>query len=66
MAAKTTGKIGAFFKGVRAELKRVNWPNREKVLSYTSVVIIVCAMVAASIWVFDSVFQMALKSLLGL
>jgi len=64
MAAKSKGKMGDFFKGVRAELKRVSWPNRKELYSYTVVVVVVCVLVALGIWVADSVFRVGLDFLL--
>lgn len=60
MAAKSKGKVSNFLKGVRSELKRVNWPNRKELYSYTTVVVVVCVMVALGIWVADSLFQAGL------
>jgi preprotein translocase subunit SecE len=60
MAAKSKGKVSNFLKGVRSELKRVNWPNRKELYSYTTVVIVVCLLVAFGIWIADSVFQAGL------
>ncbi|MDM8533297.1 preprotein translocase subunit SecE [Clostridiaceae bacterium HSG29] len=64
MAAKSKGKMGDFFKGVRSELKRVSWPNKKELYSYTVVVVVVCVLVALGIWVADSVFRVGLDFLL--
>lgn len=61
MAAKSKGRLIGFFKGVKAELKRVNWPNRKEVMNYTTVVIFVCTVVAIGIWIFDSIFRAGLN-----
>lgn len=64
MTTQTTVKSnkGAdFFKGVRSELKKVNWPNRADMIKYTSVVFIMCAMSTLFIWLVDSIFQYGLK-----
>ncbi|ODS50569.1 MAG: preprotein translocase subunit SecE [Halanaerobium sp. 4-GBenrich] len=34
------GKITKFFKSVKSELKKVNWPNKEEITSNTLVVIV--------------------------
>jgi len=47
------GRIGKFFRQVRAELKKVNWPNREELTSYTTVVIITVIALIAFIGVID-------------
>jgi preprotein translocase subunit SecE len=64
MSAKSKSKSGNFFKGVRSELKRVNWPNKKELYSYTVVVIVVCVLVAFGIWIADSVFRVGLEFLL--
>ena len=64
MVAKSKGKVGGFFKGVKAELKRVSWPNKKELYSYTVVVIVVCVLVAFGIWIADSVFRVGLDFLL--
>lgn len=42
-----------FFRNVSAELKKVNWPNRKELTTYTIVVIITVLVVASIIWVWD-------------
>ena len=34
------GKISKFFKQVKSELKKVNWPNKEEITSNTLVVLV--------------------------
>ncbi len=57
-------KNGGFFKGVKAELKKVTWPNRQELLSYTTVVLVLCGLMTAGIWVADSIFHNLLKILM--
>ena len=64
MAVKSKSKAGNFFKGVRSELKRVSWPNKKELYSYTVVVIVVCVVVAFGIWIADSFFRVGLEFLL--
>ena len=33
-----------YFKGVRTEMKKVVWPTKKELVSYTSVVILTCAV----------------------
>lgn len=64
MTTQTTvksNKVGDFFKGVRSELKKVNWPNRADMIKYTTVVFVMCIMSTLFIWLVDSVFQYGLK-----
>jgi len=62
--ANTTTKrasLGKFLKSARAELKKVNWPSKQELKTHTTVVIIVCALAAAAIWILDSVFGLGLS-----
>lgn len=47
------GKIGGFFRKVKAELKKVNWPNRNELSSYTVVVLITVVSLIIFIGVID-------------
>jgi preprotein translocase subunit SecE len=59
-----TGRWKKFFREVRAELKKVSWPNRKELASYTGVVFISVVIVAAMIWLIDSIFTEALRAFL--
>ncbi|MDK2919823.1 MAG: preprotein translocase subunit SecE [Candidatus Petromonas sp.] len=67
MAAQTnTSKrfaLGRYFKSVKAELKKVSWPNKKELKSYTVVVLVTCLLAALGIWIADSVFGQAIKFL---
>ena len=54
-----------YFRGVRTELKKVVWPTRKEVVSYTAVVIAVCAAFALAFWLIDTGVLAALKVILG-
>ncbi|EGD49865.1 preprotein translocase, SecE subunit [Thermoanaerobacter ethanolicus JW 200] len=41
-------KIVKFFKDVRAEMKKVTWPSRETMITYTEIVLIVVALLQYS------------------
>ncbi|HBL36693.1 MAG TPA: preprotein translocase subunit SecE, partial [Firmicutes bacterium] len=43
---KKNRKIGRFFRSVTAELKKVAWPNRKEVTTYTVVVLVTVLSVA--------------------
>lgn len=36
------------------ELKKVHWPNRQEVVTYTGVVLVTVAIITVLIWVVDS------------
>ncbi|HEY8363179.1 MAG TPA: preprotein translocase subunit SecE [Tissierellaceae bacterium] len=56
MAAPTEtkkGKLASYFRGVRAEMKKVIWLNKKELINYTAVVIVISAIVALTVWVID-------------
>ena len=54
-------KIITFLKEVRLEIKRVNWPTRQKTLRYTLIVIGASFIVAAFLGALDFVFTILLN-----
>lgn len=46
-------RILRFFREVRAELRKVAWPNRKELTSYTIVVLVAVAIVAVYVGVID-------------
>lgn len=54
-----------YLRGVRTEMKKVVWPTRKEVVSYTAVVIAVCAGFALVFWLIDTGVLAALKAVLG-
>lgn len=71
MAAQTETKKGAlkklktYFRGVKAEVKKVNWPNRSELINHTIVVIVLCAIVAVIVWSFDTLVRGLLSFIIG-
>jgi len=53
---KIPGKIAKYFRGVVHELKRVTWPNRKALLTYTVVVLVTLVFFAILLGLFDFVF----------
>ncbi|HNV34807.1 MAG TPA: preprotein translocase subunit SecE [Bacillota bacterium] len=47
------GRINKFFRDVRAEFKKVQWPNKKELTAYTLVVIGTVAIVAAFLGLID-------------
>lgn len=60
------GGIGGYFKGVKTEIKKVVWPTRHELASYTGVVIVTCAFFGLAIWAVDSGILAALRAVLGI
>ncbi len=69
-AAQASGKkrtsLKEYFKGVRLEMKKVVWPTRQETISYTSVVIVTCAVCAIVFWAFDTGILALLKATLNI
>lgn len=55
-----------FLKEVIGELRKVAWPSRKEVFSYSLVVIVACVVIAALIFGMDFVFTKAILSLFGI
>ena len=64
VAAKKPG-MGAYFKGVRTEMKKVVWPTKKEMYNYTRVVIMTCCAFALGFWVLDTVFLKLLEMVIG-
>lgn len=47
------GKLASYFRGVRAEMKKVIWPTKKELINYTAVVIVISAIVALTVWIID-------------
>jgi len=60
------GGLREYFKGVKVETKKVVWPTRKELVSYTIVVIFACAFFSLSIWGVDSGFLALLKLLFNI
>ena len=50
------GGLREYFKGVKIETKKVVWPTRKELVSYTIVVFIACAFFGLFLWGVDSGF----------
>lgn len=49
-------RIGKFFKDVLGELKKVTWPSRKELVSYTLTVLAFVAVMAVIVGVLDFLF----------
>ena len=69
MANETTKKksrIKEYFRGIKIELKKVVWPTKNELISYTGAVLLMCAICAVGFWAIDSVCALILQKLLGI
>ena len=53
---KSGSSPAKFIEEVRNELKKVSWPTKKELTSYTCVVGIAVVIVCALIWVCDTIF----------
>lgn len=51
-----------YFKGVKLEMKKVVWPTRKELGSFTAVVLITCAAFAVVFWAIDTSVLAAIKA----
>jgi len=58
-------RIGRFLREVVAELRKVIWPTRKQMITYTSVVLVFLAVMVALIWGFDFVLIKGALKLFG-
>ena len=66
MAASTSkkkrGSVKEYFKGVKLEMKKVVWPTKKEMGSFTSVVLVTCAAFAIVFWAVDTGVLAAIKA----
>jgi preprotein translocase subunit SecE len=61
---KKTGRLSAtldFVRGVRGELRRVNWPDRDQLQQSTAVVLIILVVLATYVFLWDTAFHYLAK-----
>ena len=69
MSAQTTeiakkrsgGKVKGFFKGVLSELKKVHWPSKKQLITYTGVVVVAVLAMSLAVSAFDLVINFLLE-----
>ena len=60
------GGLREYFRGVKTEIKKVVWPTRKELVSYTVVVIITCAVFALFLWGVDSGFLAIIREVFNI
>ncbi|MDO7789164.1 preprotein translocase subunit SecE [Desulforamulus aquiferis] len=63
--SERTGGIKKYLRGVQNELKKVHWPTRKEVITYTAVVFAAVTAVAAVIWVLDSILSLGVGAIMS-
>ena len=59
-------RIGKWFRDMRSELKKVQWPTRKQTVNNTLIVIACVVVVGVFIWIFDYLANSAIGLLLDL
>ena len=59
-------RIGKWFKEMKSELKKVQWPTKKQTINNTVIVIICCIIVGICIWLFDALAGAVITALLDL
>jgi len=60
---KKRGSLKEYFKGVRLEMKKVVWPTKKEMGSYTAVVLVTCAAFAVVFWAVDTGVLAAIQAI---
>lgn len=56
------GSIKEYFKGVKLEMKKVVWPTKKELGSFTAVVLATCAAFALVFWAVDTGVLAAIRA----
>jgi preprotein translocase subunit SecE len=56
-------KIIKFFDDVVKEMKKVTWPTKAELKESTTIVIVVCLVIAAFTYVIDMIINQVIKSI---
>ncbi|MDI3408537.1 preprotein translocase subunit SecE [Streptomyces cavernicola] len=59
------GRLALFYRQIVAELRKVVWPTRSQLTTYTTVVIVFVVIMIALVTVLDYGFSQAVKAIFG-
>jgi len=65
LITKIMSKITDYITETRGELKRVSWPTKSQAAGYTVLVILISVFVALFLGLFDYIFTLGLKGIVG-
>ena len=65
-AAETSKKKGSFFKGVKAEFKKIAWPDKTTLAKESTAVVVISVILGAIIALVDMAIKFGLDKILGL
>ncbi len=66
MSDKANAPKKSFFKGMKAEFKKINWPSKSVVAKESGVVFVITVILSAVIFAVDWVIQFGLEKFLNL
>lgn len=58
-------QVKSYFRGVKAENKKIIWPNRTTVLNYTAVVLFMSVLVSLIVFGLDFIFNSAVSKIVS-
>lgn len=61
VAQAKNGKKKSFFKGIKAEMKKISWPTKKELINHTGVVLFACAIMSGIFFLFDTGFEKLIK-----
>ena len=64
--ARTTKRIGRWFREMRSELKKVVWTSKSQMLNNVLVVIACVVVVGVFIWLFDAIAGLVVNGIITL
>lgn len=59
-------RIGRWFKDLRLEVKKIQWPTAKETAKNTLIVIAVCLLVGVCIWLFDALASGLVSAIINL
>lgn len=62
---KQENRLIRYFRGARAEMRKVTWPTREEALNLTVIVLVVTVLMALFLWGLDVIFDSIMLRLIG-
>ncbi|MCL2111667.1 MAG: preprotein translocase subunit SecE [Clostridiales bacterium] len=63
---KRQGGLREYFRGVVTETKKVVWPTRKELVSYTIIVLIACAFFGVFLWGVDTGFLAVIREVFSI
>lgn len=59
-------RVGKWFREFKSEVKKVVWPTGKQVASNTGVALVMMAVAAVALWLFDTLASLGVQTLIDL